>query len=231
MAFPIALKVDNTHRLIPAKFSQVGSVLEDLSLPSAVLNDLSEIDAATNERKIAEKGGNPAIGPGELLMGVPEAAIINAAFCHPGPYGARFNDSRRGAWYAGLKVDTSVAEVVYHKRRFLTEMRFEGEEAFEYQDFLADFKGAFHELDQAEQQSCMQGEPVPQCYAAGQALAATLLYAGSPGIVYPSARLPDETCIVCFRPALVSNPRRGKRYQINIGTKNGKADLRVVKQQ
>ena len=46
-----------THRLIPAKNSPK-SVLENLSLPSHVISDLSELDAATNERKIAERGGN-----------------------------------------------------------------------------------------------------------------------------------------------------------------------------
>jgi len=56
------------------------SVLETLSLPPEVLADLSELDAATNERTIAEGGGNNAIGPGELLYGVPEAHIVNAAF-------------------------------------------------------------------------------------------------------------------------------------------------------
>ena len=68
-----------THRLIPTKFSGE-SVLETLPLPPEVLADLSELDAATNERKIAEGGGNRAIGPGELLFGVPEAQIVNAAF-------------------------------------------------------------------------------------------------------------------------------------------------------
>ncbi len=231
MASSAPFEADNTHRLVPAKYSDTGSVLENLGLPSEVLTDLSEIDAATNERKLAEQGSNSAIGPGELLMGVPEATIINAAFCHPGPHGARFNNSRRGAWYAGLEVETSVAEVAYHKRRFLIDMRSKGEEAFEYQDFLADFAGMFHQLASEEKESCMQGEPVPQCYAAGQALAATFLYAGSPGIVYPSARLSDATCIVCFRPALVFNPRRGKRYEINIAAETEKVELRVLQKQ
>jgi hypothetical protein len=91
--------------LIPAKYG-AASVLESLSLPTHVLSDLSELDAATNERKIAENGGNPAIGLGELLFGVPEADIVNAAFTHPGPFGCRFNGPRRGAWYAGVEIET-----------------------------------------------------------------------------------------------------------------------------
>ncbi len=75
------------HRLIPAAYA-IESVLETLPLPADVISDLTELDGATNERKIAERGGNAAISPGELLYGVPEAHIVNAAFTHPGPFGS-----------------------------------------------------------------------------------------------------------------------------------------------
>jgi hypothetical protein len=84
------------HRLIPAKYS-VGSVLERLPLPPQTITVLTDLDAATNERKLAERRGTAGIGPGELLYGVPEAHIVNAAFRHPGPYGRRFKYSTRGA--------------------------------------------------------------------------------------------------------------------------------------
>ena len=98
-------------------------MFENLPLPKNVISDLSELDAATNERKLAERAGNPAIGAGELLYGVPEAQIVNAAFTHPGPHGGRFNDSRRVAWYAAVELETSIYEIAYHKRRFLREGR------------------------------------------------------------------------------------------------------------
>jgi RES domain-containing protein len=126
------------HRLIPSKYSR-GSVLENLPLPPDVLAHLSEIDAATNERKVAEQGGNTAIGPSELLFGVPYAQIVNAAFCHPGPHGGRFNSSQRGAWYAGLEIETSIAEVTFHRKRFLADARIRDQLTFTYVDFLADF--------------------------------------------------------------------------------------------
>jgi hypothetical protein len=204
-----------THRLIPAKYG-ADSVLENLNLPANVLSELSELDAATNERKIAERGGSSAIGAGELLLGVPEAHIVNAAFCHPGPDGGRFHTARRGAWYAGVEIDTSIAEVAFHKRRFLREGRIAGRYAFEYVDFLADFSGRYHQLDQAEQASCLQPDPVPQCYAASQALASGLLLEGSNGIVYPSVRKHGGTCVACFRPAMVFHPRRGGRYRLKL---------------
>jgi hypothetical protein len=204
-----------THRLIPAKYGRE-SVLESLPLPAHVLADLSELDAATNERRIAERGGIAAIGPGELLFGVPEAQIVNAAFTHPGPFGGRFHGPHRGAWYAGFELETSVAEVAFHKRRFLAEARIEGQHAFDYAEFLADFSGPFHTLDDAEKKNCLDPAPVPQCYSAPQALAHKLLFEGSNGIVYPSVRRPSGTCIACFRPALVFYPRRGNEYRLSV---------------
>ncbi|MBV9268357.1 MAG: RES family NAD+ phosphorylase [Acidobacteriaceae bacterium] len=213
MAHLESFERSGTHRLIPAKYTK-GSVLETLPLPAEVLADLSEIDAATNERTVAERGGNTAIGPSELLFGVPYAQIVNAAFCHPGPHGGRFNDPRRGAWYAGIEIETSIAEVAFHKRRFLKESRIPDRLTFRYVDFLADFSGQFHYLDDPEMANCLLPDPVPQCYAVSQALANALLYAGSNGIVYPSVRRSSGTCIACFRPALVFNPRQDRQYRI-----------------
>jgi hypothetical protein len=144
-----------THRLIPSKYSGE-SVLEMLSVPPRVLADLSELDAATNERTTGERGGNSAIGPGELLYGVPEAHIVNAAFTYHGPHGGRFHSSKRGAWNAGVELGTSVAEVAFHKRRFLEDARLTGQYSFDYRDCLADFSGQFHYLDANESQSCLQ---------------------------------------------------------------------------
>jgi hypothetical protein len=210
-----------THRLIPEKYSNEQVVLETLRLPEHVLSDLNELDGATSEWKRAEAGRSAGLGPHELVFGVPEAAIVNASFTHPGPEGARFSSAKRGAWYAGLKFDTSVAEVAFHRRRFLQNVRnekFHGRQAFSYVDFLADFRGKFHHLDPDEQRSCSQAEPIPACYRAPQRLAEKLLFEGSLGIVYQSVRHSSGTCIACFRPALVLNPRRDARCRISLDT-------------
>lgn len=210
-----------THRLISEGYSKGGSVLETVNLPEYVLSELSELDAATDERKIAQSGRCTGIGPHELVFGVPEAYIVNAAFTHSGPYGGRFSTSKRGAWYAGITFDTSVAEVAFHRRRFLQNVRnqkFHGRQIFDYVDFLADFRGKFHHLDPDEQQSCLQAGPIPACYRVSQQVAEKLLFAGSLGIVYSSVRHPSGSCIACFRPALVSNPRRNARCRITLDT-------------
>jgi RES domain-containing protein len=203
------------HRLIPSLYTKE-SVLENLPLAADVLADLSEIDAATNERKAAEHGEKAAIGPSELLFGVPYARFVNAAFCHPGPFGGRFSSPQRGAWYAAVEVETSIAEVAFHRRRFLAEARIPDQLTFSYLDFLADFHGTYHYLETKEMQTCLRPDPVPECYQVSQALANRLLYEGSNGIVYPSVRRPPGASIACFRPALVFNPRKGREYQITL---------------
>ncbi len=210
------LELNGTHRLIPAARVD-GSVLLRLPLAATVLAHLDELDGATDGQRFAEAGYGGAIGRDELLAGVPEAAVVNAAFTHPGPYGARFSDRRRGAWYAGEELTTSIAEVATHKRRFLQEARIRRASEFEYQDFQADFYGVFSQLGLAEDAVYLEAEPVPACYFEGQQLAVRLLQQGKHGMVYPSVRdQPAGVCIACFRPAAVYRPRRGRRYRLTI---------------
>jgi hypothetical protein len=88
--------------------------------------------------------------------------------------------------------------------------------SFDYADFLADFSGEFHFLSAAERKRCLRPTPVPECYGPSQAVARSLFYSGSSGIVYPSVRHEGGTCIACFRPALIFHPRRGKGYRLTL---------------
>ena len=53
----------------------------------------------------------------------------------------------------------------------------------------------------------------PDSYVESQALADSLLDAGSLGVVYPSVRRAGGTCLACFRPALVTNVRRRQTWR------------------
>jgi RES domain-containing protein len=162
----------------------------------------------------------PGIDARELVFGIPSYRIINAAFCHPAPAGSRFNSPDRGAWYAGFELETSQAEVAYHKQRWLKETAWDEEETSDYLDYLADFRADFHDLriddlriadggGSNEYASCLS----PVSYAASQALAIELLQLGSAGIVYPSVRQPGGTCIAAFRPVLVTHVRSGDTFR------------------
>lgn len=91
------------------------------------------------------------------------------------------------------------------------------EEVSPFDDWQADFHSAFHILEPAEEYAdLLKAEPVPQCYLPSQLLARQLLAQQSNGIIYPSVRHKGGTCLACFRPALVYQPRRGKRDEIRL---------------
>jgi hypothetical protein len=200
----------DTHRLVPSCHRPRGdSVLVDIADDDAHLQAIFALDAATNDRLAAERHRLPGIGPEELVSGVPHAAVVNAAFCHPNPLGARFTGPDRGAWYAGFELATSQAEVAFHKSVQLAEIgRFE--DTVTYDDYLADFSGSVHDVRRARAfRPCLD----PDSYIESQALAERLLDAGSLGVVYPSVRRSSGTCLAVFRPALVANVQRGDTYR------------------
>jgi hypothetical protein len=216
----------DTHRLIPAQFADGGaSVLARLTDDRETLDGIFELDNATNDRLLAESRLAPGIDERELVFGIPQYRIINAAFCHPAPGGARFNSADRGAWYAGFEVATSQAEIAYHRQLWLRETAWSEEDESDYQDFLADFRTEFHDLRNAREDSgCLS----PASYVASQKLAAELLEGGSAGIVYPCVRRPGGTCIACFRPVLVTNVRKGHVYRVVFADFRTKPSIRKI---
>jgi hypothetical protein len=200
----------DTHRLIASRHLPHGdSVLVEIADNDEHLAAIFELDAATNDRLLAEHQRLPGIGIEELVFGVPHASVINASFCHAHPLGARFSGPDRGAWYAAFDITTSQAEVGFHKSVQLAEIgRFE--ETVTYDDYLADFSASFHDVRRGRGfAACLN----PASYIESQALAEELLHAGSLGVVYPSVRHQGGTCIACFRPALVTNVRHARTYR------------------
>lgn len=200
----------DTHRLIPSKYSRGGeSVLSRIAADDQHLQDIFDLDNATNERLRAENNLLPGIGVGELVFGVPYYRIVNAAFCHAQPLGSRFNGPDRGAWYAAFELPTAQAEVAFHKSIELAEVGWL-DESVTYDDYLADFSAELHDLRRAKSFArCLD----PSSYVASQGLAELLLATGAMGVIYPSVRHPEGTCIACFRPALVMNVRKDKTYR------------------
>lgn len=214
----------DTVRLIPSRFAQrEDSVLAAIAEDDAHLADLFELDNATNERLRAEQGMAPGIGVEELVFGVPNYRIVNAAFVHARPEGSRFNGPERGAWYCAFEVETALAEVVFHKTVEYEEIgRFD--DSVTYEAFLADFSHEFHDL---------RGDPRfvrcldPRSYVASQRLAERLLERGAVGVVYPSVRRAEGTNLACFRPAVVGNVRRGEGWRF---TWSGSREPTIVRE-
>jgi hypothetical protein len=238
------LRRPDTHRLLPAKYSpDYESVLARIADDDEHLQLIFELDNATNPRLQAEEGMVPGITPRELVFHVPLYRIVNAAFTHPNPLGARFSTPQRGAWYAAFSLATAKAEVAFHKSIEYAEINWSDREELQYDDYLADFSASFHDLrpeafeKHPTAATSLTGAPPeisaahpareqgptadmfadclsPTSYRSSQRLAIDLFAAGSLGILYPSVRHPQGTCLACFRPTLVSNVRKHFRYKL-----------------
>ncbi len=209
----------DTHRLLPAKYStNFDSVLTRIADNDEHLQQIFELDNATNARLEAEENLRPGITERELVFKVPCYHIINAAFTHPNPLGARFSTNERGAWYATFELATAKAEVMFHKSVEFAEIQWSEREVMQYDEYLADFTGSFHDLrpetlteeTRVEYSECLD----PASYIASQKLAVELLDHGSLGVIYPIVRRPGCTCIACFQPSVVANVRKGSRFRM-----------------
>ena len=210
------VRQDDTHRLIPSRHGDE-SVLGRLADADDQLQELFELDGATSDRLLGEANLLPGISVHELLFGVAYAHIVNAAFTHAHPAGSRFNGPERGAWYAAFELETAEAEIAFHKAQELREINWRELETFTFHDYLADFRSDFHDIrGDADYAECLD----PNSYINSQGLARGLLASGSAGIVYPSVRPPDGTCLVYFRPALVTNVRRDRTVTLTFRDAN-----------
>lgn len=85
----------------PADWDVVFAI-ESLTNPQ-VRNDIGELD-------LVPKAGR-VFGPG--------SSLIMAAFTHLNPECSRFSDGTYGVYYASATLDCAMAEVIYHREKFL----------------------------------------------------------------------------------------------------------------
>ena len=202
------LKQADTHRLIPSRYPPVGildavSSADDLEL-------VMELEGWTNDRISAELGVIQRVPPSEWVLGRPQATVVMAAFCHPRPGGGRFNDNRRGAWYAAFTLETAHAECVFHRTAELEEVGVL-EMRVEMRQYLADFDADFHDVRGDDPSNAELHDP--ESYEASQKLGTELLAKGSNGIIYRSVRHTGGECLACFRPPLVLNVRPAAHFE------------------
>ena len=207
----IRIKKNDTHRLIPFKYSADGkSVLADIANNDEHFYDITDLDNATNDRLLAENDFHEGISAKELVYTGKYYKIVNAAFTHPAPQGNRFSSPVRNAWYAGFTLKASQREIIFHKTVEYEEINFYDDEPVTYDDYMADFNAEFHDIrDTKDFANCLN----PNSYVASQNFADILLESGANGVIYPSVRHRSGTCLVCFRPNLIQNVRKHARYK------------------
>ena len=170
------------------------------------LQDLFQLEGATNERLLGEANLLPGVTVHELVFGIPNWHIVNAAFTHARPDGSRFNGPDRGAWYCAFALDTAQAEVAFHFAQSLREVNWEESETATYREYLADFRAEFHDIRKSPG---TRPASIRRAMRPHSNSRASYCIRDRLGLIYPSVRHRGGTCLACFRPALVVNVRKG----------------------
>lgn len=205
-AFPRTVRLVSSARLREAVLTPIADTSDELGL-------LAEIEGATSARLIAEERGLGALTANELVHGVPHARFINASFAYAKPREPmRFNPANRGAWYAALAVETCIAEVGHHLTKALDDAG-DFNAVVEYGEMLASMSGLFVDLRPVPDHPSLDPDPAVG-YPAGNAIAAIARVGGHNGIVYPSVRRPQGTCIAALWPNVVQSVVQGALYRL-----------------
>lgn len=189
------------------------SVLKALVDSEDELAELTEIEAATSTRLIAQDHGTAGVSAEQLIHDVPHAAFINASFAYAKPRELnRFNGPDRGAWYAALDVETCLAEVSFHMTEFLGRAG-DYNAVVEYVELHASLAGEYLDLRQVRDHPSLDPDPAVG-YKAGNALAGIALARGINGIIHPSVRVKAGTCFAVLWPHAVQSVAQGSVYRL-----------------
>lgn len=110
-----------------------------------------------------------------------------------------------GVFYAGLTLETAIAESRYHRSRFMTATE-EPAQELDMRVYASDLTAQMHDI-----RSLRKSHPSyyhTSSYGMSQELGRSLREVGSDGIVYESVRHAGGECLAAFRPRLLSNCRQ-----------------------
>ncbi len=204
---PVRIAVTATHwapcyRIIPSRFPPIG--LFEKVARAEDLDAVFQIEAMTNDR-LRDEVGDLELVPAEDRVAGPGTTPIMAAFTHLNPEGSRFTDGSFGVFYAGLTLDTAIAETKHHRTRFLAATD-EPRQEIDMRVYAVDLDADLHDIRSLADSHAHLYDP--DNYAHAQGLATELRDAGADGIRYHSVRDPGGECAAAFRPRLLSNCRQ-----------------------
>lgn len=130
------------YRILPSRFPPIG-LFEKVALPED-LDAVFQIEAMTNDRLRDEVGALALVPPEDRVSG-PGTTPIMAAFTHLNPEGSRFTDGSFGVFYAGLTLDTAIAETKHHRAKFLASTDEPGQE-IDMRVYAVDLHAELHDI-------------------------------------------------------------------------------------
>jgi hypothetical protein len=153
-----------------------------------------EVENLWNERTRGVLGNLAQVPPGHRAYG-PGSTFIMAPFAFPAA--GRFGDGSHGVLYAGLDERTALAEVAFHRAKFMRETR-RPRETLDHQVLGLAFTGKAEDIRSATE--ALVQVYAPDTWTAGQAFAAPVRARGLDAIAYASVRRLGGECLAGFRP-------------------------------
>jgi len=197
-----ALHWADSCRLVPSRFPPI-HLFEAVAQPGD-LATVYAIEALANPRLRDEVGALSLVPPEQRISG-PGTSPIMAAFTHLNPEGSRFSDGSYGVYYAARDLDTAVAEVSWHRARFLART----------QEPAIDIDLRCYRVTVKARLCVVRGRAQgatalldPDSWAASQTFGNERRAAGDAGIHYDSVRRAGGQCVALFTPRATVPPAR-----------------------
>lgn len=177
-----------TFRIIPSHFPPIG-LFEDLLDPED-LEMAYLLESFTNDR-LADQAGIIRLVPNDQRVVGPGTTAIMAAFTHIG-MASRFTDGGFGVYYAGLSLDTALAESIHSRTRFLANSNTPATR-LTMRCYTCKINSEL--VDVRAHKACHLED-----WSGTQVLAAQLRKQGENGVLYHSVRHKGGTNIAIFKP-------------------------------
>lgn len=187
-----------TYRLVPSRFPPVG--LFDRVASADDLEAVFWVQSLTNPRLRQELGSIASVLAADRVFGHGSTPGM-AAFCYLNPDGSRFSNGTWGVYYAASSLAVAVAEVSYHRARFLAATAQAALEV-DMRSYVGRVTKPLHDLRPKTWRHLHD----PEVYGPSQAMAATLREQQSWGVAYHSVRDPGGQCVALFRPPGIDLP-------------------------
>lgn len=185
-----------TYRLIPSRFPPI-SLFERVGSPED-FDTAYALQSLVNPRIRQEVGQIDLVPKADRVFGNGSSPVM-AAFCHLTPGGTRFSDGSWGVYYGAQTLETAVAEVTYHRAKFLAETSQPAIEV-DMRCYVANVQAPLVDVRHLAEIHDADS------YAASRALAKAQRDAGASGLLYRSVRDPGKECVAVLRPPAIQLP-------------------------
>lgn len=185
----------DSYRLIPSHYPPI-ALFENLLDPQDLAAAYA-LESLTNDRLQDEVGNIALVAPDDRVTGAGSTAIM-AAFTHVG-VASRFTKGQYGVYYAGLDLDTAIAESKFSRARFMMATN-EGPQVLTMRCYQCVVNASL--VDLREDNKVHDADS----FIYAQALGEKLKQESEQGILYNSVRHPKGQCIAALRPSALTPP-------------------------